>query len=64
MANPPKTKVKPDNPEQYRRFVEMAREVGSEPDQETLDRILGKVARSPKSNPAKPASKSGRAKKR
>ena len=41
------TKLNPDNPEQYRRFVEMAREVGAEPDRETFDRVIEKVARSP-----------------
>ena len=57
-------KLNHDNPKQYRHFVEMARDVGAEPDQATLDRILGKVAPSPKPSEAKAASKSARSRKR
>jgi hypothetical protein len=42
-----KHKPKPDNPEQFKRFVEAARELGVDPaDPETFDRVLEKVARS------------------
>jgi hypothetical protein len=41
--NPP-----PDDPEQFKRFIEEARKIGSEADPETFDRVLDKVAHSPK----------------
>jgi hypothetical protein len=49
---PRKPQPKPDNPEQFKRFIEMTREVGAHTDPETLDRVLKKVARSSKSRPA------------
>jgi hypothetical protein len=42
---------KPDNPEQYKRFLETAREVGADKPGEGFDRVLDKVARS---KPEKP----------
>jgi hypothetical protein len=45
-------KPKPDNPEQFKRFVEMAREVGAENGaNDTFDRVLEEVARSPRPKP-------------
>jgi hypothetical protein len=45
-------KPKPDNPEQFKRFVETAREVGAaDGDIEAFDRLLEKVARSPHPKP-------------
>jgi hypothetical protein len=45
----PESSPKADDPEQFRRFIDMVREVGAgEPDPETLDLVLKKVARSPK----------------
>jgi hypothetical protein len=45
-------KPKPDNPEQFKRFVEMAREVGAENGaKDTFDRVLEEVARSPRPKP-------------
>lgn len=44
---------KPDNPEQFKRFLETARELGAEVgDDEEFDRVLKKVARSPLPKPA------------
>jgi hypothetical protein len=45
-------KPKPDNPEQFKRFVEAARVLGVDPaDPETFDRVLEKVARSSRPKP-------------
>lgn len=35
---------KPDNPEEYRRFQDLAREVGADQAGKDFDRVLGKVA--------------------
>jgi hypothetical protein len=49
---PRKPKPTPDDPEQFKRFVDMAREVGAESgDTETFDRLLEEVARSPRPKP-------------
>lgn len=53
---PSKPIPKPDNPEQYKRFLETAREVGADMPGEAFDRVLDKVARS------KPADKPKREK--
>jgi hypothetical protein len=44
---------KPDNPEQYRRFLDMARDIGAEPGSspEQFDRVLEEVARSSRPKP-------------
>ena len=41
---------KPDDPEQYKRFVETAKEVEADDDPEVLEKALGKISavRSPK----------------
>lgn len=47
-----KPQPKPDNPEQFERFVEAARQIGADPaDQKTFDRVLEEVARSPRPKP-------------
>lgn len=48
---PRKPKPPPDDPEQFKRFINMAREVGADIDPETLDRVFDKVARSSKPRP-------------
>lgn len=47
---PRKPKPKPDNPEQFKRFIEMAREVGVDENPDALDRAFQKVIR-PKKKP-------------
>jgi hypothetical protein len=43
---------KPDNPEQFKRFIETAREIGAESgDTEPFDRLLKEVARSSRPKP-------------
>jgi len=42
---PRKPKPKPDDPQQSKRFIETAREVGADGDPETFDRAFEKVAR-------------------
>jgi hypothetical protein len=47
-----KPKPTPDDPEQFKRFVETAREIGPEnADPEKFDRVLERVARSPRPRP-------------
>jgi hypothetical protein len=44
--------AKPDNPEQFKRFLETARELGAERGDDTVfDRVLEKVARSDRPRP-------------
>jgi hypothetical protein len=54
-----KPNPQPDNPEQFKRFIEIAREIGAEADPETVDRVLDKVARSPKPRPGQAGSAPG-----
>jgi hypothetical protein len=56
---PRKPKPTPDNAEQFKRFIETTREIGVEANRETFDRILDKVARSPKPRPGQAASGRG-----
>jgi hypothetical protein len=37
----------PDDPAEYQRFLDIAREVGADEDQEALDRAFEKVIRAP-----------------
>lgn len=46
---------KPDNPEQFKRFIEMAREVEVDESPDALDRAFNKVVR-PKKKPPDPSS--------
>jgi hypothetical protein len=43
---PRKPALKPDNPEQYKRFLKTAREVGADEPGEAVDRVFDQVARS------------------
>jgi hypothetical protein len=45
---PRKPKPKPDNPEQFKRFIETARQVEVDESQEALDRALDKVIGRPR----------------
>jgi hypothetical protein len=49
---PRKPKPKPDNPEQFKRFVDMAREVEADESSDAIDRAFDKIIR-PKPNPSK-----------
>ncbi|MDE0150565.1 MAG: hypothetical protein OXM58_19585 [Rhodospirillaceae bacterium] len=40
----PKPRPKPDDPEQYRRFIETAKEVEADGDAEVLDKALAEIA--------------------
>jgi hypothetical protein len=51
-----KPKPQPDDPEQLKRFKEMAREVGAGEHPERFDRVLERVAKSPR-NSKKPETK-------
>jgi hypothetical protein len=48
---PPKSDRKPDDPEQSKRFIETAEEVGADTDDEALERALKKVAARKESKP-------------
>lgn len=51
-----KPKPKPDNPEQFKRFIDMAREVEADESPDAVDRAFNKVVRPPKRpTPKKPA---------
>lgn len=45
MEMPRRPKPKPDNPEQFKRFIETAREVGAEEQDERFDLVLRTVAK-------------------
>jgi hypothetical protein len=46
-----KPKTKPDDPEQSKRFIETAEEVGADADDAALERALKKIAQVPKPKP-------------
>ena len=50
----PKSQANPDNPDQYRRFVETARELGADESPEAMERAFKRVVRTqkPKDEPA------------
>jgi hypothetical protein len=50
---PRKPKPPPDDPEQSKRFIDMAREVGAETPSPDLERVFRKVAEQPKGSPSK-----------
>lgn len=55
---PRQPRPKPDNPEEFKRFLELAREVGADRPSENFDRVLRKTAeRDPV--PPKPKRKKG-----
>jgi hypothetical protein len=41
---PRRSKPKPDNPEQFKRFIEMARETGADATEEEFERAFRRVA--------------------
>jgi hypothetical protein len=45
---PRKPKLKPDNPEQFKRFIDMAREVEADERPDAIDRAFTKVVHPPK----------------
>jgi hypothetical protein len=51
---PSKPTPPPDDPEQSKRFIELAREVGADGTKEEFDRALKKVAKARTSKPPKP----------
>lgn len=55
---PRKPAPKPDNPEQYKRFLQTAREVGADRQGEAFDRVLDKVVQSKPADKPKSAKKS------
>jgi hypothetical protein len=62
---PQKPKPRPDNPEQFKRFIDMAREVEIDESPEALERALRKVIRpTPSTKPTDQAPKSGPASRR
>jgi hypothetical protein len=48
---PRKPKPPPDNPEQFKRFIDMAREVEAEQPSPNFERVFRKVAEQPKGAP-------------
>jgi hypothetical protein len=48
---PRKPKPQPDNPEQFKRFIDMAREVEADESPDAVDRAFNKVVR-PQTKPA------------
>ena len=53
-------KPPPDDPEQSKRFIDMAREVGAEKPSPDFDRVFRKVAEQPKGSPKPSARRSRR----
>jgi hypothetical protein len=54
-----KPKPQPDDPEQSKRFIDMAREVGAEKASPDFERVFRKVAEQPKRPSPKDASRGG-----
>lgn len=50
---PRKPSPKPDDPEQSKRFTDMAKEVGADQDSEALERALKRVSQPPKERPSR-----------
>jgi hypothetical protein len=46
--------AKPDNPEEYRRFVDMARELEADQSPDAMDRAFGRVVKPKPKDEAKP----------
>jgi hypothetical protein len=51
-----KSKPKPDDPEESKRFIDMAREVGADEGEGAMDQAFAKVVRS-KQQPSRPSQK-------
>jgi hypothetical protein len=56
---PRKPKPQPDDPEESKRFIDMAREVGAEKPSPDFERVFRKVAEQPKGAP-KPSDRRSR----
>jgi hypothetical protein len=54
---PRKPKPLPDDPEQSKRFIDMAREVSAEEPSPDFERVFRKVAEKPKGHPPKPSNR-------
>lgn len=57
---PRKPKPSPDDPEQSKRFIDMAREVGAEEPNPDFERVFRKVAEQPKGFAPKPSGRRSR----
>ena len=57
---PRKPKPPPDDPEESKRFMDMAREVGAEEPSPDFERVFRKVAEQPKERPPKPSGRRSR----
>jgi hypothetical protein len=57
-------KTQPDDPEQSKRFIDMAREVGAEQPSPDFERVFRKVAEQPKGTPKPSGRRSDRNAKR
>jgi hypothetical protein len=53
-TNKPELPTNADDPEQSRRFIDMAQEVEADETPDAMDRAFGKVIRPPSSYPQKP----------
>jgi hypothetical protein len=51
MGHKPKPKLKPDDPEQSKRFIETAKEVGADDDAKALDHAFKKIAQQKSDRP-------------
>jgi hypothetical protein len=51
---PRKPKLPPDNPEQFKRFIDMAREIGVDESPDALDRAFEKVIKPKPAAPSRP----------
>jgi hypothetical protein len=56
MPKPKPEKTKADDPEEYERFVKIARELGVDESPDALDRAFGKIIRTPGTIISKPQS--------
>ena len=61
---PRKPKPLPDDPEESKRFIDMAREVGAEEPSPNFERVLRKVSEQPKGIPPSKAGRTRRKPKR
>lgn len=57
---PRKPTPPPDDPEQFKRFIDMAREVGAEYPSPDFERVFRKVAEQSKEKPPKPSGRRSR----
>jgi hypothetical protein len=60
-AMPRNPKPPPDDPEESKRFIDMAREVGAEQPSPDFERVFRKIVEQPKGHPSKANEKEGSA---